>query len=431
MYYTFATTVATTIAQTYLLFAYSDKKIAISIRGILAILGIMIIKPYGMLFLKDNLLTFLFVWVCNYIIAHYCIGKNIKQNLELSFFVELITLISYYMSSGILLVFDNSININDIFNFNILFYPTKIYFILIYLILMITFGVFRNHIPLSFQKSEINKRSFGGIYIIMAINILIKIINDLNIDYGFKLIIFVGINLFILGFYIINNQLTMENIKDELELQEKEKRINELTLYIGTIEELAEKYREFKHDYKNIILGIGANNITDNKLLDKLNKEITNNINYDAFLNLRDIHYIPLKSILSYYIMLSKKQSVEVSLMTVGVVTECFVSDVEFSRAMGIILENALESASENYNKKIEVYVEASEKSLNVTVANTFKESKANIDEIYKKGFSTKGENRGLGLYILKSLIDNNSSMTLNTYVNEGMFTQDLYVIKK
>lgn len=427
MYYTFANTVATTIVQTYLLFVYSDRKIAVNIKGLIAIIGVMAIKPYGMLFLKDNLLVFLFVWVCNFIITHYCIGANFKQNLELSFFVEMITLISYYMSSGILMVFDSSISINDVFNFNILFYPTKMYFLLIYLTLMTLFGVFRRNIPLSFQENEMKKRSFGGIYIIMAINIFIKIINDLNIDYGFKLIIFVCINLFILGFYIINNRLIVENLKDELELQEKEKRIHELTLYIGTIEELAEKYREFKHDYKNIVLGIGGG-VNSNDLMDKLNKEIDSNISYDAFLNLKEIHYVPLKSILSYYIMLSRKKAVDVSLITVGEVLECSLSEVEFSRLMGIILENALEEAAENDDKKIEIYVEALKGSLNITVANTFNENNVNIDEIYKKGYSTKGENRGLGLHILQALVDNHSNVTLNTFINDGMFTQDLYI---
>ena len=40
---------------------------------------------------------------------------------------------------------------------------------------------------------------------------------------------------------------------------------------------------------------------------------------------------------------------------------------------MGIILENALEEASQNDNKKMEIYVEVIDENLNITVANTFK----------------------------------------------------------
>ena len=115
----------------------------------------------------------------------------------------------------------------------------------------------------------------------------------------------------------------MKNIKDELELNEKEKRIEELSLYIDTIEELVEKYKEFKHDYKNMLLGVGIENLNENNLLEKLNREVVGDRSYYAFLNLKDIKYIPLKSILSYYIMLSIKKNIEVSLITIGEIKEC------------------------------------------------------------------------------------------------------------
>lgn len=424
MYYT----IATTLAQTYLIFVFSDKKINFNYRSIFAIITVILIKPNVMLFLKDNLLSFIFVWFCNFILTYFIIGKNFKRNLELSFFVELITLMSYYMSSGILLIFDSSINIGDIFNFNILLNPMNNYFILIYLGFMIAFGVFRKYIPLVFPDNYIKKRNFNGIYIIMIINIFIKILNELNIEYGIKLISFVSINVFILIFYIINNQLNIENEKDELELNEKEKEIKELTLYIETIEELVEKYRGFKHDYKNIVIGLGIESLNENNLLDRLDKEVIGDKRYEAFLNLKDINYIPLKSILSYYIMLSLKKDVEVNLITIGEIKECHISEVEFSRIMGIILENALEEASKNDSKKIEIYIEASKESLNIVVANTFTMQKLNLNEIYNKGYSTKGENRGLGLFILRSLVDKNSNITLDTFIRNGMFNQDIYI---
>jgi two-component system, LytTR family, sensor histidine kinase AgrC len=427
MYYT----IATTLAQTYLIYVFANKKFRLNYQGILAMIAVMLIKPSVILFLQDNLLLFIFVWFCNFFISYFCIGKNFRRNLELSFFVELITLMSYYISSGILLIIDSSIGINNIFNFNALLYPRNQYFILIYLGIMIAVGVFRRYIPLAFPEIYIKKRNFNGIYIIMAINIFIKIINDLNINYGLKLIFFVSINVFILIFYIINNQLNIENEKDELKLNEKDKEIKELTLYIETIEELVEKYRGFKHDYKNIVLGFGVENLNESNIVDRLNKEMIGDKSYEAFLNLKDINNIPLKSILSHYIMLSIKKEVEVNLITIGEIKECYISEVEFSRIMGIILENALEEALKSDHKKIEIYIEAFENSLNIVVANTFNRKKINLDEIYNKGYSTKGENRGLGLYNLKLLMNKNPNITLNTFISEGMFNQDIYILPK
>lgn len=421
-------TIATTIAQVYLIYAYSDKKIKINFKSVCVIAIVMLLKPTVMGFLKDNFLVFIFVWFCNFVIARSLIGKNFKRNLELSFFVELITLMSYYMAAGIVLIMGYNINIKDIFNFNILLNKISYYFISIYIVIFIVFGLFRKYIPLSFSDENVKERNFKGMYIIMAINILIKVINDLNLNYGIQLIIFVSINFFVLIFYIINNELNIDRIKGKLELKEKEKRIEELSLYIGTIEEIVEKYKEFRHDYKNILLGAGVENIDENDLLEKLNREVMGDNSYYAFLSLKDIKYIPLKSILSYYIMLSIKKNVEVSLVTIGEIKEAHISEMEFSRVMGIILENALEEASESNNKKIEIYAEAIDEQLNITVGNTFRSKEINLGEIYKKGYSTKGDNRGLGLYILKSIVDKNNNMTLNTFINEGMFIQDLYI---
>lgn len=421
-------TIATTIAQIYLIYVYSDKKIKINFKSICAISLVMLLKPPIMGFLKDNFLVFVFIWFCNYIITYFLVGNNLERNLEISFFVELITLMSYYMAAGIVLIFGNNINIKDIFNFNILLYSISYYFDLIYLAMFIIFGLFSRYIPLSFSEEDVKERNFNGIFIIMAINILMKVINDLNTNYGVKLITFVFINFCVLVFYIINNKLNIERIKVKLELNEKEKRIEELSLYIGTIEELVEKYKEFRHDYKNILLGVGVENLNEKDLLEKLNKEVMGDKSYYAFLNLKDIKYIPLKSILSYYIMLSIKKSVEISLITIGEIKESNISEIEFSRAMGIILENALEEASQSNDKKIEIYVEAMNEKLNIAVGNTFRNKVINLDKIYKKGYSTKGQNRGLGLYILKSIVDKNHNMTLDTFINEGMFIQDLYI---
>lgn len=427
MYYT----IATTLVQTYLIYAFSDKKIKANFRSICAVVLVMIIKPPIMIFLRDNFLSFIFVWLCNYVIAYFSIGKNFKQNLELSFFVELITLMAYYMSAGIVLILGYNMSIKDIFNFNILFYNVNHYFIVIYLSGMIAFGLLRKFIPLDFSEENARYRNFSGIYIIMAINILIKIINDLDINYGIKLIAFVSINFFILIFYIINDELNIKKVKDEIELKEKENRIKELTLYIETIEQLVEKYKEFKHDYKNILLGLGAGDLNESNLLDKLNKEIVGDKSYNAFLNLKDISYVPLKAILSHYIMLSIREKIEVSLISIGDVKECHISEVDFSRVLGIILENALEGASANEDKRVEIYVEAINKDLNITVANSFKSKEIKLDEIYEKGYSSKGENRGLGLYILRSIVDKNPNVTLNTFISEGMFVQDLYFSSK
>ena len=48
------------------------------------------------------------------------------------------------------------------------------------------------------------------------------------------------------------------------------------------------------------------------------------------------------------------------------------------------------------------------------------------IHQIYQKGFSTKGDNRGLGLGNLREILAECEGVTLDTYSKDGSFIQEI-----
>ena len=60
---------------------------------------------------------------------------------------------------------------------------------------------------------------------------------------------------------------------------------------------------------------------------------------------------------------------------------------------------------------------------------NTRPSSVPAISQIFKKGFSTKGTGRGMGLHIVSQLCDANEKLSLNTHVDDNNFTQELFII--
>jgi two-component system sensor histidine kinase AgrC len=416
----------------YLLVAYEylDRKVKFTPKSLFVIALVVAVKPVGMVLLRDTLSVFIFVWCCIFIMLNALTGRNFKRNFELAFFVELINLMAYFMAAGIALTINPGLKTEDIMNFNILTQGQSAVYIACNASFLIGFAVMRRFIPIDFSDEGSRGRNISAIYLIIGINVLLKFINDYKPSYGIELIIYVSINLFILIFYVANRNMDMEKLKSALELEEKKKRIEELTLYTETVEGLVSKYKEFEHDIKNMMIGSSSVNLDSNELYVKLKEEIVGKKSYDAFFYIKDIKYMPLKSILSHYTMLCIKRDVDMDLITVGEITSADISEVDFSRILGIIMDNAVEEAEATEGKKIEVFAEQLEGSLNITVGNTFRKELLDLGWISEKGFSTKGEGRGLGLGIVKSIIDSRDNLELNTFVNGSMFIQDLYIKK-
>ena len=70
-------------------------------------------------------------------------------------------------------------------------------------------------------------------------------------------------------------------------------------------------------------------------------------------------------------------------------------------------------------------------KAVLIACMNTFSSNKSyelKVHEIFKEGFSTKGEERGLGLSILRQMVDASPKLRLNTKINGNLFIQELFI---
>jgi two-component system sensor histidine kinase AgrC len=67
-------------------------------------------------------------------------------------------------------------------------------------------------------------------------------------------------------------------------------------------------------------------------------------------------------------------------------------------------------------------------KNFNILIANSFN-GKIDIDSLSEKGYSSKGENRGLGLYSAKLLLSEMPELNLSTIVDQNLFMQDLTLV--
>ena len=98
------------------------------------------------------------------------------------------------------------------------------------------------------------------------------------------------------------------------------------------------------------------------------------------------------------------------------------MNTVELSRIIGIIVDNAIE-ASENLEEPlINIAFIDNEEAVTFIVMNKCSDDIPKIHELFEQGFSTKGDNRGLGLSTLKELTDSNENVLLDTVIENGYF---------
>lgn len=93
----------------------------------------------------------------------------------------------------------------------------------------------------------------------------------------------------------------------------------------------------------------------------------------------------------------------------------------------GILIDNAIEASTMSDDKLLLVDIYKEKDLINIFIENTF-EGTVDIDLINKKGFSTKGKNRGLGLHIVSIILKENDNLSLEQRVVNNKFVSILKI---
>ena len=102
----------------------------------------------------------------------------------------------------------------------------------------------------------------------------------------------------------------------------------------------------------------------------------------------------------------------------------------EFTRILGILMDNAIEAASECDEKIINVTIRNDLKQHRqlLIIENTYKNKDINLEKIYEKGFSTKPKNTGLGLWEVNKIIKRHKNLARFTTKTDQFFKQQIEI---
>ena len=94
----------------------------------------------------------------------------------------------------------------------------------------------------------------------------------------------------------------------------------------------------------------------------------------------------------------------------------------------GVASEKKERQAQEAEEKKVHIAIFSISKIVYLVIHNTTNEITFDIRKIYEEGYSTKGENRGLGLNNVRKILANYGTMFLETELQGNRFLQVLKI---
>lgn len=234
---------------------------------------------------------------------------------------------------------------------------------------------------------------------------------------------------FVISFYSLLSTDKLDTTTRDLE---------EAQLYNKTLTILHDSIRGFKHDFHNIVQSIGGYadrgdleglRVYYRQLLQDCGR--TNNL---TALNPEVINNPAIYNVLANKYHKADEIGVQINLGIFIDLNEIekHMKIYEFTRILGILLDNAIEAASKCENKIIHVSFrkEQNRRRLLVIIDNTYKNKDINVDKIYEKDFSTKSKttNSGLGLWEVRQILKKNNNLNLYTTKSEEFFSQQFEI---
>lgn len=364
----------------------------------------------------------------------YLFKKNI-QYLVIKFTFLVLYLIILAQSSKIILSLFSAVIIKIEYNYSILLQNILFLFLLFLItkrINIILNNVIKNIIPSEKYKYILY---FCALCTLTTYYIFLMYSIFKGSSYIHLLSVITGLIFILLCTYITVSVL--KNIKLETNNKIESAKLEQQKKYILALEKNNNEIRKFKHDFNNIILGLDGyinNDDFDKEKLKKYFNSTIMNFNNNIELNdiviakLNSIKVSSLKSLITNKVLVAQNNTIDVDINIEGEITDFYTDEMQLSRILGILLDNAIEAALEvTDNKKIEMNIIQIDKTTDIQISNTFNNIGTPIADFNKEGFSTKGTNRGLGLSSAHE-IANKLNILLNTEIDGNTFIQNLSI---
>ena len=205
--------------------------------------------------------------------------------------------------------------------------------------------------------------------------------------------------------------------------------------YIQNFEDWIEKEQLNRHEYKNqlaVLKDITKEKKTKNKIDEILEDNI--NIDGDVVNQLKTLPKGGIKGLMYYKLVIAQKNkinlTIDVSIKKKSILNKLSEKQVrDLCKLIGIYFDNAIEAARETKKRSLLIEIYELKDRVNIVFSNTFKKTK-DFNKRYEKGVSSKGKERGNGLYFAKKIISKNNWVEDKQEIIDKYYIQKLNILK-
>lgn len=394
-------------------------------------MAFMTLTLIGNFFLVNQIIKALTVIVIVTMVVIYMFKIPLKEAVVLAIVTQALYIISEVFVVILVLIVMNIQNKTELVaKFSGTIYANLIITALVYLIIQLPFvNKLYNKLILLVKKEKVYITILVVFVIIATASILFNIIFYNN---NLVLVSFIGLSLLI--FYLI---FIIKNIIIRNEYLNMSVKYNNTLETLKSYEDILDKYKVSNHENKNQLLMIrnmlGKDTKGDvSKYIDNI---VKNEYQDDENLimetskipagGLRALIYSKLLYMKNNDILFELKIDRQIRSVHLVDLNENLILDI--CKIVGVFLDNAIEECEKIKSGSLSIELYMMDDKFHISIANTF-EGSIDLDKIDMVKYTTKGNEHGYGLALVKEIINKNSNLENVRMINDNVFIQILKI---
>ena len=276
-----------------------------------------------------------------------------------------------------------------------------------------------------------NNKDWIYIILIMILMVLFIFFNRYKMNNSTEYFVNTAMAIFVvISFvYVIYNKFQRQAMEDKY---------NESMEYVLRYEKIINDQGKKNHEYNNQLMVIKGYARNPEKLLDYLDLVIDEHKTGQNY-TIKQLGFLPeggIKGLLYHKLSKMKDNNIKYYLYVDQNLknkdSDCFDLKTyrDFTKLLGVFLDNAIDAALKSEEKEIEVELKDKDDYLLLTISNTY-DKNIDINKVGKSGFTTKGVGHGFGLSIVKDIAKTNSEIETFSSKEDDKFIQTAMVYYK